>query len=165
MCVYVERYSTPEDGIIQKESSVAPLIGVAHCSTMSVMGSHIRERIKAARNHACLTQEQLGERIGVSKSAVSMWETTNMKKWTRPTYENLQALSRITGASIEWLMSDDSDINPDWVRPAEILEFPFSSSRTLTKAEEMVMLFSQLDEDEQEKILSYLKTRLEMTRA
>ena len=37
----------------------------------------IGERIKEARNKAKLTQEQLGERLGITKSAISQWENGN----------------------------------------------------------------------------------------
>lgn len=56
-------------------SSHAPFSVERSYTTIRGMKSHIRDRIKAARQHAKLSQEKLGELIGVSKSAVSNWET------------------------------------------------------------------------------------------
>ena len=121
------------------------------------MGSHIRERIKAARLHAKYTQEKLGELIGISKSAVSMWETTNEAKYTRPTIENLQALSKITGAPVEWLLDDKADISSDWREPAEVIEFPSSVAHKPTIAGQCAMIIEKLSPDDQLQFLHYLR--------
>lgn len=58
------------------DTMVAPLVnyssGVSHiaCSPMETMG----ERIRQLRDARSLTQEALGERLGVSRAAVSKWE-------------------------------------------------------------------------------------------
>lgn len=153
----VEHHSTTRAKKSFAKSSGASLPLSVRESKICLMGSHIRERIKAARNHVCMTQEQLGEMIGVTKSAVSMWETANPEKWTRPSLDNLHALSRITGASIEWFLDDSSDINPSWNRPADILSMPISRSRPLNKSEEAMMLFRRLSEADQDKVLAYLR--------
>lgn len=139
--------------------SNAPLICVNQCSTIDGMGTHIRERIKAARDHACLTQEQLAERIGITKSAVSMWESKNPKKWTRPTYENLQVLSQVTGAGIEWLVSDESNIDSDWTAPAEVFFNPPGKAAPAAKELEALALFKQLQPEDQDQMLAYMRMR------
>jgi len=161
--ITVEKYSTTLKESLHK-SSVAQFSECDECPTIGQMGTHIRERIKAARLHACLTQEQLGERIGVSKSAVSMWETANPKKWTRPTYENLQALARITGARIDWLIDDNSEISKDWKAPAELVSFPAERARPMSATDELVNLFNLMDRSEQNQILAYMRTRGGMTK-
>lgn len=47
-------------------------------------------RIKKARKQEGLTQEQLAEVIGVSRSAISRWESGDME----PTIKNLAELAR-----------------------------------------------------------------------
>jgi phage repressor protein C with HTH and peptisase S24 domain len=72
------------------------------------------ERIRLARTYAQLTQEQLGEDVGVSKSAVAQWETKDPAKRTQPTLDNLKAISARTGAPVSWLMDDQVEIDPHW---------------------------------------------------
>ena len=53
-------------------------------------------RIQEARKAAGLSQESLGERLGVSRQAVSKWEADAAV----PELENLIAMSRIFGVTI-----------------------------------------------------------------
>lgn len=54
------------------------------------------QRIAQYRKAAGLSQETLGERVGVSRQAVSKWETDA----AAPDMENLIALARIFGVSL-----------------------------------------------------------------
>jgi transcriptional regulator with XRE-family HTH domain len=126
------------------------------------MGSHIRDRIKAARQHAKLSQEKLGELVGVSKSAVSMWETTNPDKYTRPTIDNLKLISQITGAPIEWLLDDSADISSDWKHRVEIIAFPNAKQidevpRFGAIAIEAAKIIDSLSKSDQTEIIHYLR--------
>lgn len=58
------------------------------------------ERIAAARKAAGLTQEALGEKLGVSRQAVSKWETGAAD----PSTANLLALAKLYGVSPEELL-------------------------------------------------------------
>ena len=58
------------------------------------------ERIAAARKAAGLTQEALGEKLGVSRQAVSKWETGTAD----PSTSNLLALAKLFGVSAEELL-------------------------------------------------------------
>lgn len=157
----VEPYSTTSPQEITSMSSNAPLSVERYATTINGMKSHIRERIKAARLHAQLTQEQLGERIGISKSAVSMWETTNLQKWTRPTLDNLKSLSKITGAPLDWLLDDEASISDDWKRPAEVVAFPNAAPKPTTLSLEAAQLIDQLSQSEQVELLHYLRVRIQ----
>ena len=53
-------------------------------------------RIQAGRKAAGLSQEALGERLGVSRQAVSKWESDA----AIPELENLFAMSRMFGFSV-----------------------------------------------------------------
>lgn len=59
--------------------------------------------IKKARLKAGLTQEQLASKIGVSRSAVAMWEINN----SAPTASKLLKISKILKCKIEVLLKDD----------------------------------------------------------
>jgi transcriptional regulator with XRE-family HTH domain len=126
VCNDVEQYSTTEKTEIVTELSVTPFSGGGYSCRIRRMEEDniLRRKIKAARLHAGYTQEKLGELIGISKSAVSMWETWNPKKYTKPTLENLQSFSKLTGAPLAWLLDNKESINSDWKEPADIIEFP-----------------------------------------
>jgi len=62
------------------------------------------ERIKAGRKQAELSQEQLAELIGVSRQAVTKWETNH----SAPSTENLFRLADILGTSVDLLLTSES---------------------------------------------------------
>ncbi len=57
-------------------------------------------RIKKAREQKGLTREQLGERIGVSPSAIGKWETGDRT----PSSDTLARLSEELGVSTDYLL-------------------------------------------------------------
>jgi transcriptional regulator with XRE-family HTH domain len=57
-------------------------------------------RIREARRERGLTQEQLAEATGVSRSAVAQWETGRAGQITG----NLSRIATILGISVEWLL-------------------------------------------------------------
>lgn len=75
--------------------------------------SELFERIRYARKHAGLSQESLGAACSppVSKAGAGLWESSNPDKRTRPNYENLKAIAKLTGATLEWLLSDESELD------------------------------------------------------
>ena len=58
------------------------------------------ERIALARKKAGLSQEQLGDRLGVSRQAVSKWESSQ----ANPDVAYVAELCRICGVSCDWLL-------------------------------------------------------------
>ena len=60
------------------------------------------EKLKEARRQAGLSQEQLSEKLGVSRSAVAKWETDN----GIPDVENLKGISRLLNVSLDYLLDD-----------------------------------------------------------
>lgn len=82
------------------------------------MPSTLPARIQSARRYARLSQQALADRIGVSRPAVSQWETEG-DKGTAPNRDNLAAISRITGAPMDWLLDDSADVEPNWLVPQE----------------------------------------------
>ena len=70
-------------------------------------------KIKAARRHANMTQQQLADAIGVSRPAVSLWESNDSEVRNEPTRTRLRKLSMITGAPLHWLMNDADNTLPE----------------------------------------------------
>lgn len=61
----------------------------------------IHERLREARSAAGFTQEQLAERLGLTRSAVGQWESEKLR--TCPSTEHLQSLADQLDVSFEWL--------------------------------------------------------------
>lgn len=65
------------------------------------------EKLKEARKQAGLSQEQLSEKLGISRSAVAKWETDK----GIPDVDNLKLLSRLLGISIDYLLDNGEDLD------------------------------------------------------
>ena len=64
---------------------------------------NLSEKIHYCRKKAMLSQEALAERIGVSRQAVSKWETGE----AMPEVTKLLQLAQAFGVSTDWLLSED----------------------------------------------------------
>ena len=60
----------------------------------------LKDRIALARKQAGLSQEQLGEKLGVSRQAVSKWESGQ----NNPDVAYLAEMCRLFGVSSDWLL-------------------------------------------------------------
>lgn len=67
------------------------------------------EKIKKLRKEAGFTQEQLAERLSVSRQAVTKWETDK----GIPDIENIKALSDIMNVSFDYLLKDEMEVQPE----------------------------------------------------
>lgn len=63
------------------------------------------EKIREARKNCGLSQEQLAERMCVSRSAIAKWETGK----GMPDIENLRSLSRMLQVSVDSLLDDGEE--------------------------------------------------------
>ena len=72
------------------------------------------EKLKEARKEAGLSQEQLAERITVSRSAIAKWETDK----GMPDINNLKILSQVLGVSVDYLLDDDEKISFNEIKEA-----------------------------------------------
>lgn len=61
------------------------------------------QRIKAARKFAGITQDQLSAHLGISRNAISYWESKNPEKRTEPTRKNLKKAADFMNVSLLWL--------------------------------------------------------------
>ena len=64
------------------------------------------EKLKNARKEAGLSQEQLAEKLSVSRSAVAKWETDN----GMPDGNNLKAMASLLNTSIDYLLDEDEKL-------------------------------------------------------
>ena len=76
---------------------------------------HLNERIAQARKKAGLTQEQLGEALGVSRQAVSKWESGQ----ANPDVTYIMEMCRIFDVSADWILFG-TEHKPSAPVPAEI---------------------------------------------
>lgn len=65
------------------------------------------EKIKDARKQCALSQEQLAEKIAVSRSAIAKWESGK----GLPDVENLKTLARLLNVSVDYLLDDGASID------------------------------------------------------
>ena len=72
------------------------------------------EKIAALRREKGLSQEALGEKLGLSRQAVSKWEADQ----AMPTMDNLVELSRLFGVPVDTLLRPDEPL-PDKTQPPE----------------------------------------------
>lgn len=81
------------------------------------------ERIKTCRNSAGLSQEKVAELVGVSRQAVTKWESNQ----TAPSTENLFKLAEIFGTTVDLLLSKQDVENPS---PAEEIYALYKTEKT-----------------------------------
>ena len=82
----------------------------------------VGEKIQAYRKRLGMSQEELGQKLLVSRQTISLWE----KDQTVPTIDNLMRLSDIFGISVdEKLNSENKEQNAE-IQPNESYRFTFS---------------------------------------
>lgn len=73
------------------------------------------ERIAQARKAAGLSQEELGNRLGVSRQAVSKWETNQ----TKPDVDTVVRMCQVLDLSADYLLFGKEDAVPVQASPAQ----------------------------------------------
>ena len=85
------------------------------------MNETIGQRISQCRRDAGLSQEALGEKMGVSRQAISKWEADA----AIPEIDKLISLSRLFGVSVGWLLGVEEEVlqneDPALARIEELL--------------------------------------------
>ncbi len=72
------------------------------------------EKIKSARKNAGLTQEQMAEKLMISRPAITKWESDK----GIPDIENLKAISKLLDVSLDYLLNDGEDIDLNVIKEA-----------------------------------------------
>ena len=95
----------------------------------------IGQRIAERRKMLGLSQEALGEKMGVSRQAISKWESDGAV----PEIDKLIALSRLFSVSIGWLLG----LEEEAASAAESAEQPGLSDEQLKMVEEIIKRYQQ----------------------
>jgi len=72
----------------------------------------IGEKIKEARKSAGLTQEQIAEKLMVSRQAITKWESDK----GIPDVDNLKGISSLLNVSIDYLLDNGQDMDTSVIR-------------------------------------------------
>lgn len=107
---------------------------------MSTMG----DRIRFLRERAGLTQEELGEKIGVGKAAIMKYEVGIVENIKR---SSVKVMAEALGVSPAYLMFGD-----------EVDEKDRPTPKNVPKVEELIRLFEGLPEDVQDQLLGLART-------
>jgi len=71
--------------------------------------SELWQRLRSARNYAEKTQGDVAKEMGLTRPAVSLWESRNASNRSNPTGEQLMQLSKYLGVPAGFLMDDTVD--------------------------------------------------------
>lgn len=94
----------------------------------------LQNKIYTCRKNAGLSQEALAERIGVSRQAISKWETGE----ATPEVAKLLSLAKTFGVTTDWMLSDDPDLPANEPETEPIIEEePPVDDTTAGQSEEM----------------------------
>jgi transcriptional regulator with XRE-family HTH domain len=78
------------------------------------------QRLREARRRAGITQQRVADWFGLSREAISLWETPDARRRTRPSAEQLARFARETGAPLEdYLLNDRAPLNAVWLSAGE----------------------------------------------
>lgn len=122
----------------------------------------IGKRIKMLRNSVGLTQDELGDKLGVKKAAIQKYESGSIVNLKIETIKKLAEIFEVTPAYIMGWDKFDEEINNDklkrQIRLAELL-----SDRFDMEIVETIFKSFELNEDGQNKLFSYMEdlTQLE----
>lgn len=75
----------------------------------------LRDKMIVLRDKAGISQMALAEQLGVSRQAVSRWESGD----ATPSMDKLKTLAKIYGVSLDWLCSDVADEKPEVAESSE----------------------------------------------
>lgn len=98
----------------------------------------LSEKIRDLRKKSGLSQEELAEKLDVSRQAVSKWELGAAV----PTADKLLELSDFFGVSLDYLMRFDSDNSENPVSDATNPEKPRANSSKAFRKSAMIFMFA-----------------------
>ena len=121
------------------------------------------EKLQNSRKRAGLSQEQLAEKLSVSRSAVAKWENDN----GMPDIDNLKAIAQLLDVSIDYLLDDGGTLEFEVMRePIDINSFEKSQKRKSRYDTAVLSKFPDADSIIplwREKKLSKVETAIEWT--
>jgi transcriptional regulator with XRE-family HTH domain len=115
------------------------------------------ERIRAAREAAGLSQDQLAELTGMSKTTVSNWERGVMN----PRVRELPDLRLHLKTSIDYLVCGDAPGTPARLyaaEPTETYQVSDAQSESAQRRNQLMAIFVQLTDAQQKAVLEVART-------
>lgn len=112
---------------------------------MSVMG----ERIKQLRKSLNMSQEELGSKIGVKKSAVNKYETGDVENIPR---QSIEIMCKLFSVSPSYLLGIE-ELEDSLAKEAKLIEQ--IQEMYGKEAVELLELFTRLNEAGKQKVISY----------
>ncbi len=91
----------------------------------------LNDKIWVCRKKAGLSQEALAEKIGVSRQAISKWETGE----AAPEITKLPLLARTFGDTADWLLDDEAEFEEDTPEEEAAPEEPVGASTCRSSAD------------------------------
>ncbi|MCH5317275.1 MAG: helix-turn-helix transcriptional regulator [Eubacterium sp.] len=82
------------------------------------------ENIQKYRKNLGMSQEELGQKLLVSRQTISLWE----KDQTAPTIDNLMRLKEVFGVSVDEILGFENKIQSEENKPNEYYKFNFSEA-------------------------------------
>ena len=116
------------------------------------------EKIKSARTEAGLSQEQLAEKLNVSRSAVAKWESEG----GTPDIENLKNIANLLGVSIDYLLKESEEyvqcipVNTEGLKLLDKFEYKNKLVRDKFPEETICVLQAQEKVTKPEKVIDNL---------
>lgn len=95
----------------------------------------VGEKLKEARRGVGLSQEQLAEKLCVSRQAVTKWESDK----GMPDIGNLKAIATLLNISIDYLLDNDSNIDKLVIKESINLDDFIKSGRCRCKQDAVVL--------------------------
>lgn len=94
----------------------------------------IGERLQQHRKDLGLSQEELGQRLLVSRQTVSLWETDQ----TLPTIDNLLRLKELFGISVDELLEGKKEKQEEQEKPLESYCMTFSAEELMKREKALI---------------------------
>ena len=84
----------------------------------------VGENIQRYRKNLGMSQEELGQKLLVSRQTISLWE----KDQTTPTIDNLMRLKEVFGVSVDEILGTENNAQIAEIEPSEVYKFNYSST-------------------------------------
>ena len=115
------------------------------------------ERLKRLRTGARMTQQELAERLGVSASAIGMYEQGRRE----PTFELLLRMGEMFGVSTDWLLARD-EIEIEQTEPSDLNILLAAFQEKLLRQEGLLFHGQPLSAADIEKVVAAMRLGAEL---
>jgi len=130
----VEQARCELDALGPEQAASSTVAGVARGEAADAVGlDTVGQRIAYARKQAKLSQKAIADRLGITQGAVSQWE----QELTVPSLEQIGPLSKLVGASIDWLVLGSKE--PPVLAPAPSAAGPGVGERGLSSLQQAAL--------------------------